>query len=84
MNPARGLVRSALCLIMGGGTWAQISRSSTSIRDLSPLIIAISRSTLMRRKSALRTGEKSPASIPVRLCAKLRYSIGPDFLGQLI
>jgi len=37
----------------------------------SPLIIAMRRSTLMRRKSALRTREKSPASIPVRLCAFL-------------
>ena len=37
----------------------------TSTREPSPLIIIIRRSTLMRRKSALRTREKSPASIPV-------------------
>ena len=37
----------------------------TSTREPSPLIIIIRRSTLMRRKSALRMREKSPASIPV-------------------
>ena len=60
---------TAACLVS-----ARLRFTATSMRDASPLIIVISRSTLMRRKSALRTREKSPASIPVRLCAFLTFS----------